>query len=142
MCFLTFLTAIAYETVQDSDGSLPILIPMSRIAGLLSIQIGLHYLERPNGGKGKLIRGAAGVKPGRVTVIGAGTVGYNAIISALGSGADVSVIDKDIKKLEMYCDKFSGQVKTLPSYPEIIEEELRESDLVIGAVLKPRARAP
>ncbi|MDA2918420.1 alanine dehydrogenase [Desulfobacterota bacterium AH_259_B03_O07] len=135
-------TAIAYETVQDSDGSLPILTPMSRIAGLLSIQIGLHYLEKPNGGKGILLRGAAGVRPGRVTVIGGGTVGYNAIISALGNGAEVTVIDNDIKKLEMYCDKFSGQVETLPSYPDLIEEQLRESDLVIGAVLKPGARAP
>ncbi|MFQ5787412.1 MAG: alanine dehydrogenase [Thermodesulfobacteriota bacterium] len=135
-------TAIAYETVQDSDGSLPILIPMSRIAGLLSIQIGLHYLEKPNGGKGILLRGAAGVRPGRVTVIGGGTVGYNAVISASGNGAEVTVIDKDNKRLEFYCDKFGGKVKTLPSYPDLIEEQLRESDLVIGAVLKPGVRAP
>ena len=135
-------TAIAYETVQEEDGSLPILAPMSRIAGLLSIQIGLHFLEKPSGGKGKLIRGAAGVKPGKVSVIGGGTVGYNAVISSLGNGAEVTVVDNNPRKLDFYFERFGGKVKTLSSYPEIIEEELRDSDMVIGAVLIPGLRAP
>ena len=135
-------TAIAYETVQEDDGSLPILAQMSRIAGLLSVQIGLHFLEKPNGGKGKLMRGAAGVKPGKITVIGGGTVGYNAIISSLGNGAEVTVVDNNPRKLDFYFEKFGGQVKTLSSYPEIIEEELRDSDIVIGAVLIPGSRSP
>jgi alanine dehydrogenase len=134
--------AIAYETVQEEDGSLPILIPMSRIAGLLSIQIGLHYLEKPNGGKGKLMRGTAGVKPGKVTVIGGGTVGYHAVVSALGNGAKVTVIDKSVKKLEFYYERFEGKVSTVPSYPELILKEIGDSDLVIGAVLIPGAKAP
>jgi alanine dehydrogenase len=134
--------AIAYETVQEEDGSLPILIPMSRIAGLLSIQIGLHFLEKPNGGKGKLIRGTAGVKPGKVTVIGGGTVGYHAVVSALGNGAEVTVIDKSVKKLEFYYERFEGKVSTVPSYPELIGKEISDSDLVIGAVLIPGAKAP
>ncbi|HEX9666996.1 MAG TPA: alanine dehydrogenase [Thermodesulfobacteriota bacterium] len=134
--------AVAYETVQEEDGSLPILIPMSRIAGLLSIQIGLHFLEKPNGGKGKLVRGTAGVKPGKVTVIGGGTVGYNAVVSALGNGAEVTVIDKSVKKLEFYYERFEGKVSTVPAYPELVGKEMSDSDLVIGAVLIPGAKAP
>jgi alanine dehydrogenase len=134
--------AIAFETVELSGGSLPLLVPMSRIAGRLSVQIGIHFLEKPNGGKGVLISGAPGVKPGKVTVVGGGTVGYNAVISAFGLGAEITVIDKNQKKLEFFHEEFKGQVKTLPSYPELIEEELSSSELVVGAVLVTGAKAP
>jgi len=138
----TGVMAIAFETVELSDGSLPLLAPMSRIAGRLSVQIGIRFLERPSGGKGVLISGAPGVKPGKVTVIGVGTVGYNAVLSALGLGAEIVVIDKNPKKLEFIHERFEGMVKTIPSYPELIEKELRDSDLVIGAVLVTGSRAP
>lgn len=134
--------AIAFETVELSDGSLPLLVPMSRIAGRLSVQIGIHFLEKPHGGKGVLISGTPGVKPGKVTVIGGGTVGYNAVISAFGLGAEVTVIDRNQKKLEFFHEEFNGKVKTLPSYPELIEGELSSSDLVVGAVLVTGAKAP
>ncbi|GIW46143.1 MAG: alanine dehydrogenase [Deltaproteobacteria bacterium] len=134
--------AIAFETIELPDGSLPLLAPMSRIAGRLSVQVGMHYLEKPQGGKGVLLGGAPGVKPGKVTVIGGGTVGYNAVITALGLGAEVTVIDKNPKKLEFFHERFSGSVKTLPSYPEFVEGEVKGSDLVIGAVLVTGARAP
>jgi len=134
--------AIAFETVELSDGSLPLLVPMSRIAGRLSVQVGIHFLEKPSGGKGILISGAPGVKPGKVTVIGGGTVGYNAAISAFRLGAEITVIDKNQRRLEFFHEEFNGNVKTIPSYPELIEEELLNSDLVIGAVLVPGAKAP
>ncbi|MCI0454881.1 MAG: alanine dehydrogenase [Candidatus Dadabacteria bacterium] len=134
--------AIAFETVELTDGSLPLLTPMSRIAGRLSIQIGIHLLEKPGGGKGVLISGAPGVRPAKVTVIGGGTVGYNAVVSAFGLGARVVLIDINPKKLEFFHEEFKGRVKTVPSYPELIEEELRDSDLVIGAVLVTGVIAP
>jgi len=134
--------AIAFETVELPDGSLPLLMPMSRIAGRLSVQVGVHFLQKSKGGKGVLLSGAAGVRNGKVTVIGGGTVGYNAVLSALGLGADVTVIDINKDVLEYYYDRFQGKVKTLPSYPEIIEKELRDSDLVVGAVLVTGAKAP
>jgi alanine dehydrogenase len=136
------MRAIAFETVELPDGSLPLLVPMSRIAGRLSIQAGIHFLEKSQGGKGVLISGAPGVRPGKVTVIGGGTVGYNAVISALGLGAEVVVIDRNQKKLEFFHGEYKGWVKTLPSYPETITEELRDSDLVIGAVLITGAKTP
>ncbi len=134
--------AMAFETVERQDGSLPLLAPMSRIAGRLSVQVGVHFLQKSKGGKGVLLSGAAGVRNGKVTVIGGGTVGYNAVLSALGLGADVTVIDIKQDVLEYYYDKFQGRVKTLPSYPEIIEKELSESDLVVGAVLVTGTKAP
>ena len=134
--------AIAFETVELSDGSLPLLMPMSRIAGRLSVQVGVHFLQKSKGGKGVLLSGAAGVRNGRVTVIGGGVVGYNAVLSALGLGADVTVIDIKQDVLEYYYDKFQGKVKTLPSYPEIIENQLKHSDLVVGAILVTGAKAP
>ncbi len=134
--------AIAFETVELEDGSLPLLAPMSRIAGRLSVQVGVHFLQKSKGGKGVLLSGAAGVRNGKVTVIGGGVVGYNAILSAVGLGADVTVIDVKEQVLEFYYDKFEGNVKTLPSYAEIIERELKESDLVVGAVLLTGAKAP
>ena len=134
--------AIAFETVELPDGSLPLLMPMSRIAGRLSVQVGVHFLQKSKGGKGILLSGAAGVRNGKVTVIGGGTVGYNAVLSALGLGADVTVIDIKQGVLEYYYDRFEGKVRTLPSYPEVIEKELKDSDLVVGAVLVTGAKAP
>ena len=134
--------AIAFETVELPDGSLPLLAPMSKIAGRLSVQVGVHFLQKSKGGKGVLLSGAAGVRNGRVTVIGGGTVGLNAVLSALGLGAEVTVIDNKHQKLEYVYERFEGRVKTLPSYPEVISEELGRSDLVVGAVLVTGARAP
>jgi len=134
--------AIAFETVELPDRSLPLLAPMSRIAGRLSVQVGVHFLQKSKGGKGVLLSGAAGVRNGKVTVIGGGTVGYNAVLSALGLGAEVTLIDIKQDVLEYYYDKFEGKVKTLPSYPEVIERELKDSDLVVGAVLVKGAKAP
>jgi alanine dehydrogenase len=134
--------AIAFETVQLQDGSLPLLSPMSRIAGRLSVQVGVHFLQKSKGGKGVLLSGAAGVRNGKVTVIGGGTVGYNAVLSALGLGSEVTVIDIKQDVLEYYYDRFQGRVRTVPSYPEVIEKELKDSDLVVGAVLVTGARAP
>lgn len=134
--------AIAFETVELPDGSLPLLVPMSKIAGRLSVQVGVHFLQKSKGGKGVLLSGAAGVRNGRVTVIGGGTVGLNAVLSALGLGAEVTVIDNKHPKLEFFYEHFEGRVKTLPSYPEVIAEELGKSDLAVGAVLVTGARAP
>lgn len=134
--------AMAFETVELEDGSLPLLMPMSRIAGRLSVQVGVHFLQKSKGGKGVLLSGAAGVRNGKVTVIGGGVVGYNAVLSALGLGADVTVIDIKEEVLEFYYDRFRGKVKTLPSYPDVIQEELKNSDLVVGAVLVTGAKAP
>jgi len=134
--------AIAFETVELPDGSLPLLVPMSKIAGRLSVQVGVHFLQKSKGGKGVLLSGAAGVRNGRVTVIGGGTVGLNAVLSALGLGAEVTVIDNKHQKLEFYYEHFEGRVRTLPSYPEVISEELGSSDLVVGAVLVTGARSP
>lgn len=134
--------AIAFETVELPDGSLPLLMPMSRIAGRLSVQVGVHFLQKSKGGKGVLLSGASGVRNGKVTVIGGGTVGYNAVLSALGLGAEVTVIDIKQDVLEYYYDRFEGRVRTVPSYPEVIEKELKDSDLVVGAVLVTGAKAP
>lgn len=134
--------ALAFETVELPNGALPLLAPMSRIAGRLSVQVGIHYLQKTSGGKGVLISGAPGVRPGKVTVIGGGTVGYNAVITALRLGAEVVLIDKDSRKLEFFHEEFGGKVKTVPSYPDSIQRELLNSDLVIGAVLITGIRAP
>jgi len=134
--------AVAFETVRLDNGSLPLLHPMSRIAGRLSVQVGVHFLQKSKGGKGVLLSGAGGVRAGRVTVIGGGTVGFNAVFSALGLGAEVTVIDIDQEKLEFFYERFEGRVKTRSSYPEVIEEEMQKSDLVVGAVLVTGARAP
>lgn len=134
--------AMAFETVELPDGSLPLLSPMSRIAGRLSVQVGVHFLQKSKGGKGVLLSGAGGVRAGRVTVIGGGTVGFNAVLSALGLGAEVTVIDINHEKLEFFYEHFEGRVKTRPSYPGVIEEEMKNADLVVGAVLVTGARAP
>lgn len=134
--------AIAFETVELPDGSLPLLAPMSKVAGRLSVQVGVHFLQKSKGGKGVLLSGAAGVRSGRITVIGGGVVGLAAVLSAVGLGAEVTVIDNKPEKLEYFYDRFEGTVKTLPSYPDVVAESLAASDLAVGAVLVTGLRAP
>lgn len=136
------VTAIAYETVQLDNGSLPLLTPMSEVAGRMSIQIGAHFLERAHGGKGVLLSGVPGVEPAKVAIIGGGIVGMNAARMALGLGADVTMIDISADRLRQLDDMFQGRVKTIMSSPFSIAEVVRQSDLVVGAVLIPGARAP
>jgi alanine dehydrogenase len=135
-------TGISYETIELSDGSLPLLMPMSEVAGRLAVQMGSWSLEAPNGGMGILLPGVSGVAPGRVLVLGAGTVGKNAIRVAMGIGATVVVIDKDPNKLRYLDDIYHGRLVTLVANIATIEAELEKADLVIGAVLLPGAKAP
>jgi alanine dehydrogenase len=134
--------AFAYETIQSADGSLPLLAPMSEVAGRLSIQAGAHCLERHQGGRGVLLGGVPGVPPGRVMVIGGGIVGLNAVRMAVGLGADVTVLDVNIDRLRWFDNTFHGRVKTLYSSAHNLELALGVADLVIGAVLVAGARAP
>lgn len=136
------VTGISYETIELADGSLPLLMPMSEVAGRLAVQMGSWSLEAPNGGRGILLSGVSGVAPGRVLVLGAGTVGKNAIRIAMGIGARVVVIDKDPSKLRYLDDIYHGRLVTLVSNIATVEAELAEADLVIGAVLLPGAKAP
>ncbi|MFQ3544341.1 alanine dehydrogenase [Halobacillus rhizosphaerae] len=136
------VTAIAYETVQSANGTLPLLTPMSEVAGRMSTQIGAQFLERNNGGKGILLGGVPGVRRGKVTVIGGGVVGTNAVKIAIGLGADVNLLDLNPERLRQLDDLFGSSINTLMSNPLNIREAVEESDLVIGAVLIPGARAP
>ncbi|RUS49069.1 alanine dehydrogenase [Cohnella sp. AR92] len=136
------VTAIAYETIQLDNGSLPLLTPMSEVAGRMSIQIGAHFLEKSHGGKGVLMSGVPGVAPAKVAVVGGGIVGTNAARIALGLGADVSILDINADRLRQLDDLFQGRVKTLMSNPHNIAEAVKAADLVVGAVLIPGARAP
>lgn len=133
---------IAYETVQLSNGSLPLLTPMSEVAGRMSAQLGAQFLEKNHGGKGVLLSGVPGVKRSKVTIIGGGVAGTNAAKIAIGLGADVSIVDLNPDRLRQLDDIFGYQVATLISNPYNIAEEVKTSDLVIGAVLIPGARAP
>ncbi len=135
-------TAIAYETIQNADGSLPLLVPMSEVAGRMSVQIGAQYLQLDRGGKGVLLGGVPGVKRGKVTVIGAGIAGTNAIQMAMGMGASVTAIDLSTKRLAELDGLYGSHITTLYSNPDNIEKAVLESDLVIGAVLVPGAKAP
>jgi len=135
-------TAIGYETVQLADGSLPLLAPMSEVAGRMSVQIGAHYLERHNGGRGVLLGGTPGVQPGRVVVLGAGNVGWNAAWMAAGLQAEVNVLDKSVERLRFVDQIQMGRVTTLASNRGNVERVVAEADLVIGAVLVPGGRAP
>ncbi|WP_217914105.1 alanine dehydrogenase [Miltoncostaea marina] len=135
-------TAIAYETVEDAEGRLPLLAPMSEIAGRLAVQAGARYLERPLGGRGVLLGGVAGVAPGSVVIIGAGIVGVNAAIVAAGMQAHVTVLDVDLGRLRRLEMTLAGRVTLLHSTRLAIEELLPTADLVVGAVLVPGARAP
>lgn len=136
------VTAIAYETVQFCDGSLPLLVPMSEVAGRMSIQIGAHFLEKSHGGRGVLMAGVPGVPPARVSVIGGGIVGANAAQMALGMGAEVEVFDNNPRRLRELDERFSGHVKTVMSNEYNLLNHIENTDLLVGAVLIPGARAP
>jgi len=136
------VVSIAYETIQAPDGSLPLLSPMSEVAGRMATQIGAEYLQKINGGKGILLSGVPGVSRGKVTIIGGGMAGTNAAKMAIGLGADVTILDLNPKRLRELDDLFGASVQTLMSSPLNIEKAVKESDLVIGAVLIPGAKAP
>ncbi|MGB9605697.1 MAG: alanine dehydrogenase, partial [Bryobacteraceae bacterium] len=136
------VNAIAYETVREPDGSLPLLTPMSEVAGRLAVQIGAVYLEAPNGGRGVLLGGVPGVAPAEVVILGGGVVGNNAARIAFGMGARVTIIDKNLNRLRQLDDLFGSQVVTLASNAWTVREAVRRADLVIGAVLIPGAAAP
>ena len=136
------VTAIAYETVPDDRGGLPLLAPMSEVAGRLSIQAGATALQKANGGRGVLLGGVPGVLPGKVTVLGGGVVGLHAARMASGLGADVTIIDRSIPRLRQLDDLFAGRVHTRYSTVEALEEECFSADIVVGAVLIPGAAAP
>lgn len=135
-------TCIAYETVRDRDGRLPLLIPMSEVAGRMSIQEGARFLEKPQGGRGILMGGVPGVKPAKVLVLGAGVVGKNAALMAAGLGADVTITDINLTTLRHLAEVMPRNVKTLYSSRHNIEQELPTTDLVIGSVLIPGAKTP
>lgn len=133
---------IAYETVQLANGSLPLLTPMSEVAGRMAAQVGAQFLEKPDGGKGILLSGVPGVRKGKVTIIGGGVAGTNAAKIAIGLGAEVTVIDSNPDRLRQLDDIFGYRISTIMSNPFNIAESTKDSDLVIGAVLIPGAKAP
>ncbi len=133
---------IAYETVETDDGSLPLLIPMSEVAGRMAIQEGAKYLEKPMGGKGVLLGGVPGTPKGKVVILGGGVVGTHAAKMAAGLGADVTILDINLQRLRQLSDILPANVTTLHSNRYTIEKAIRDADLVIGAVLIPGARAP
>ncbi|MCK0069757.1 alanine dehydrogenase [Kordiimonas laminariae] len=134
--------AIAYETVTDDFGGLPLLAPMSEVAGRMSIQAGAHALEMSQGGRGMLLGGVPGVAPAKVAIIGGGVVGTNAARMAVGMGADVTILDRSIRRMQQLDDIFKGSVKTVYSTQDAVEEAVLTSDLTVGAVLIPGAAAP
>ncbi|CAM4521338.1 alanine dehydrogenase [Paenibacillus typhae] len=136
------VTAVGYETIQLADGSLPLLIPMSEVAGRMAVQIGARLLEKPQGGKGVLLSGVPGVQPGEVVIVGGGIVGTNAAKMALGLGARVTVLDNNAARLRYLDDIFGGRLITVMSDSYHLEQAVRKADLLIGAVLIPGARAP
>jgi alanine dehydrogenase len=136
------VTAVAYETVQLDTLALPLLAPMSEVAGRLATQIGAHFLERENGGRGVLLGGAPGVRPGRVVVLGAGNVGWNSAWIAAGMEAEVVLLDKNLDRLRWVDQIHRGRIMTLASNRGAVERAVAEADLVIGAVLVPGGRAP
>jgi alanine dehydrogenase len=133
---------VAYETVQLESGALPLLAPMSEVAGRLATQVGAHWLEKANGGRGVLLGGAPGVRPGRVVVIGAGNVGWNAAWIAAGMEAEVVLLDKNLDRLRWVDQIHKGRIMTLASNRGSVERSVADADLVIGAVLVPGGRAP
>ncbi|HZS30569.1 MAG TPA: alanine dehydrogenase [Gaiellaceae bacterium] len=136
------IAAVAYETVETDDRRLPLLAPMSEIAGRLAPQAAAHFLEKPLGGRGVLLAGTPGVQPGRVVVLGGGIVGYNAAIIALGLGAQVTILERSIDRMRHLDEILSGRVTLLMSSSLEVEERIATADVVIGAVLIPGARAP
>jgi alanine dehydrogenase len=135
-------TCIAYETVTDAQGGLPLLAPMSEVAGRMAIQAGSHSLEKAQGGNGTLLGGVPGVAPGKVTIIGGGVVGVNAARMAMGLGADVTILDRSLTRLKELDSLYGPHLKTLFSTVDAIEQCITEADLVVGAVLIPGAKAP
>ncbi|HTS30298.1 MAG TPA: alanine dehydrogenase [Bryobacteraceae bacterium] len=133
---------VAYETIRESDGSLPLLTPMSEVAGRMAVQVGAQYLEKPSGGRGILLGGVPGVAPANVVILGGGIVGTNAAKIAVGMGAHVTIIDRSLNRLRELDDIFGGYVVTLASNAWTIGENLKTADLVVGAVLIPGASAP
>ncbi len=136
------VTGIAYETIQTNDGALPLLTPMSEVAGRMSVQIGAQFLEKHYGGLGVLLGGVPGVPPAKVVIVGGGVVGTNAAKIAVGMGADVTIVDKNPNRLRYLDDIFGASLKTLISNPYNVKEAVAKADLVIGGVLVPGARAP
>lgn len=135
-------TCIAYETVTDNRGGLPLLAPMSEVAGRMAVQAGAHYLEKAHGGSGTLLGGVPGVAPGKVLIIGGGVVGTNSAKMAIGLGADVTILDRSLPRLRELDDIFGNQIKTVYSTVDAIEHYSSKADLVVGAVLVPGAAAP
>lgn len=136
------VSAIAFETIQLPQGGLPLLVPMSEIAGRMSIHVGAKCLEKVNGGRGVLLTGVPGVAPGKVVIIGGGIVGTNAARLALNMGADVTLTDVNVTRLRQLDDLFQGRLKTIVSHPQLLQDLLAQADLVIGAALVPGARTP
>jgi alanine dehydrogenase len=136
------VTGVAYETITRADGSLPLLTPMSEVAGRMAIQVGAHYLEKPEGGRGVLLGGVPGVPPAEVIIIGGGVVGMNAAKMAAGLGARVTILDKSVAKMQYIDDVWGGRVATLMSNPVNIANAVARADLLVGAVLIPGAAAP
>ncbi|ROS05749.1 alanine dehydrogenase [Sinobacterium caligoides] len=135
-------TCVAYETVTDARGGLPLLAPMSEVAGRMSIQAGAHQLEKAQGGNGMLLGGVPGVEPAKVLVIGGGVVGVNAARMAMGMGAEVTIVDRSLPRLRQLDDQFEGRIKCIYSTGDAIEQYAMAADLVVGAVLVPGASAP
>lgn len=136
------VSAVAYETIELADGSLPLLQPMSEVAGRMAVQVGASCLEKERGGKGVLLGGVPGVRPGRVAILGGGTVGTNAAKMAVGTGAEVRILDVNLERLRYLDDIFMGRLVTMYSDPATIEDSLKWCDLLVGAVLITGARAP
>src|SRR5579884_1250702 len=136
------ITGVAYETIIEPNGTLPLLTPMSEVAGRMAVQVGAQYLERPNGGRGILLGGIPGVAPANVVVIGGGVVGHNAAKMACGLGANVTIIDRNLNRLRELDDIYFNSIRTLSSNTYTIREAVRQADLVVGAVLIPGAAAP
>jgi alanine dehydrogenase len=134
--------SVAYETIREANGTLPLLTPMSEVAGRMSVQVGAQYLEAPNGGRGILLGGVPGTAPANVVILGGGVVGHNAAKIAVGLGAHVTVIDRNLNRLRELDDIYNSSIVTLASNVHTIRESLRLADLVIGAVLIPGAAAP
>jgi alanine dehydrogenase len=136
------VSGVAYETIVEADGSLPLLTPMSEVAGRMAVQVGAQYLERQNGGRGLLLGGVPGVAPANVVILGGGVVGLNAAKMAVGMGAQVTIVERNLNRLRHLDDIFNSQVVTLASNAWTVGENVRTADLVIGSVLIPGASAP
>lgn len=136
------VTGVAYETVELSDGSLPLLTPMSEVAGRMAVHVGNWFLQKPNGGMGKLLAGVPGVLPGNVVIFGTGVVGTNAAKMAVGLGANVTIFGRGLDRIRYVDDIFGGRIRTLVSNPIAIEEAVKDADLIISGVLITGAKAP